>query len=176
MLTLYKSLIRPVLEYNCEVWNPYKLKDILAIEKLQRAFTHKISGMQDFNYWERLKQLNLLSLQRRREKLIILNIWKIKNKIIPNSINLHFKDHLRSQARKAVLLPLPKTNCRLLTKFENSFAIKGAKLWNTLPSSLTCITQLNEFKVALHKHLSDIPDKPPLPGYHTLNNNSLTDI
>ena len=45
-----------------------------------------------------------------------------------------------------------------------------------LPSSLTFITQLNEFKVALRKQLSEMPDKPPLSGYHTQNNNSLTDI
>ena len=32
---LYKSLVRPILEYACLVWSPYLVKDKLAIEKVQ---------------------------------------------------------------------------------------------------------------------------------------------
>ena len=176
MLTIYKSLIRPLLEYNCEIWNPYRLKDIIELEKIQRAFTFRIFGMQNFNYWERLDKLKLLSLQRRREKIIILNIWKIKNNLIPNSINLMFKDHARSQACKAVLPPLPKIKGNLLTKYENSFALKGAKLWNALPSPLTRMSQISEFRSSLDKHLRSIPDRPPLHGYQNTNHHSLTEL
>jgi len=34
--TLYKSLVRPVLEYAAPVWCPYLVKDILALENVQR--------------------------------------------------------------------------------------------------------------------------------------------
>ena len=165
LITLFSSLIRPILEYNCEIWNPYKIKDINQLEQIQRSFTHRISGMQDLNYWERLEKLGISSLQRRREKIIITSIWKIKNKKIPNSINLKFKHHLRSQKCKADLPSLPRTNCKLLNKYENSFVINGAKLWNSLPGPLTHIDNISQFKFCLNKHLQTIPDKPPLPGY-----------
>ena len=61
MLTDFKALMRPILEYNCEIWNPHKIKDICEIEKIQRAFTHRISQMNEFDYWQRLQKLEILS-------------------------------------------------------------------------------------------------------------------
>ena len=57
MLILLKSL--PQLEYCCQLWNPWKGKDIQAIEAIQRTFTDKITEVQHFNYWERLHELKL---------------------------------------------------------------------------------------------------------------------
>ena len=176
MLTIYKSLIRPILEYNSEVWNPYKKKYIIQIENIQRSFTYKIFGMQELNYWDRLKDLQIKSLQRRRELSIITNIWKIKNNIYPNSINLQFKPNNRSHGIKAILPPLPQPSGSIQSKFEQSFAVKGAKLWNSLPASLTIITKLTEFKICLKKFASGIPDRPPLPGYSGESSNSLIDL
>ena len=176
MLTLYKSLIRPILEYSSEIWNPFKKKHIIQIENIQRSFTSKISGLDKMNYWERISNLKINSLQRRREKNIIIAIWKIKNKINPNPIDLKFKDHNRTSAIKAILPPLPRTNAKLITKYEESFSVKGCKLWNCLPPRLTKITSLDMFKNALGGFLTGLPDKPPTPGYYTTNGNSVVDI
>ena len=77
MLTLWKSLILPRIEYCCQLWSPHKVTDIVQVEAPQRTFTSKINGLQHLNYWERLKELNLYSLQRRRERYIIIYVWKI---------------------------------------------------------------------------------------------------
>ena len=74
MLTLLKSLFILLLEYCCQLWNPSKAKDIQTIEAIQRTFTCKISEVQHLNYWERLHELKLYSLQRRRERYIIIYI------------------------------------------------------------------------------------------------------
>jgi hypothetical protein len=42
---LYKSLVRPIIEYANQVWCPYHRKDIDAIERVQRRATKPISGM-----------------------------------------------------------------------------------------------------------------------------------
>ena len=74
LLVLFNALVRSNLEYCCEVWCPHLKKDILSFEQIQRSFTNRISGLQRLNYWERLHYLKISSLQRRREKLIILHV------------------------------------------------------------------------------------------------------
>ena len=95
MLQLYKSMIRCRVEYCCPVWNPLNVQDIQNIEDIQRHFTRKIHGCKEIDYWERLKLLNLQSLQRRRERYLIIHVWKILNDVSPNDLNMEFFSHPR---------------------------------------------------------------------------------
>ena len=54
------------------------------IEKTQRSFTRYISGMEGLSYQERLAVLKLYSLQRRRERYIIIYVWEILECQVPN--------------------------------------------------------------------------------------------
>ena len=78
------TLVNPLLEYCCQLWNPWKAKDIQDIEAIQRTFTYKITEVQHLSYWERLHELKLYSLQIRRERYIIIYIWKITQHMVPN--------------------------------------------------------------------------------------------
>ena len=175
MLPLFNSLVRSKLEYCNELWNPHEIKEINKIESIQRSFTYRLKGMQTLNYWERLKALNIMSLQRRRERSIIIYVWKIKNAIYPNCIQLEFKEHKRSDTITAKVKPLCKTQGRIRRIYEESFIIKSAQLWNILPAPLTRITELPAFKKELTKFLKDIPDEPPISGYVGTSKNSLVD-
>ena len=42
--TLEISCHSPTIEYCCELWNPWKAKDMQAIEAIQRTFTYKITA------------------------------------------------------------------------------------------------------------------------------------
>ena len=68
MLTLWKSLIQPHLDYCSQLWSPHQTGDIQKLEAVQRQFTRQISGMKGLNYWERLQRLGLYSQQRRRDR------------------------------------------------------------------------------------------------------------
>ena len=175
MLTIWKSLIRCKLEYCCPLWHPHKLDDIRAIEDVQRFFTRHICGLQETHYWERLKVLGLQSLQRRRERFIIIHVWKLLSNKVPNGINMEFyyNDRLGWKAR------LPKLYGRATqsaqTIYDASFAVLGAKLWNLLPKIVNTQKTLDNFKIHLGKYISSIPDKPPVTSYKTTNKNSILD-
>jgi hypothetical protein len=176
MLQLYKSLIRSRVEYCCSLWNPVKVTDIQTIEDVQRNFTWRIAGTGDLDYWERLSALNLLSLQRRRERYMIIHVWNILNETTPNDIGMQFTDNMR--LGKKVKIPAFNKHAPLsaVSLYDSSFAVHAGKLWNILPHSVTSATQLYMFKILLGKFLHEIPDKPPVKGYHTTQNrNSIID-
>ena len=149
--------------------------DVFFLEQIQRSFTNKIDGMKDFDYWTRLSKLGVMSLQRRREKLIVLLVWKIKNNLVPNDINLEFSTCERNGRTKAVLKPLPRVSGKLLSSYEDSFLIKSAKLYNKLPSKLSDISSFSVFNSKLNKYLSFYPDLPPVQGYYHETKNSIRD-
>ena len=174
LMSLFNALVLSKLEYCNVLWNPYLSKDIVKLEGVQRSFTSRVHGLQHLNYWERLRALNIMSLQRRRERSTIFYLWKIKAKVFPNCCNMVFKEHKRTGALKAVIKPLSKIKGRVSTVYDHSFVIKSAKLWNILPSELTKVDSFHLFKSQLDKFLSLIPDEPPLPGYPFKSDNSLT--
>ena len=79
--TVLKSLVIPLLEYCGQLCNPWKPKDIQAIEAIPRTFTYKITEVQYLNL-ERLHELKLYSLQRRSERKKSIYILKIAQQIV----------------------------------------------------------------------------------------------
>ena len=65
MLTLFKSIVLSRLDYDSQLWSPFRIKHITQLETIQRSFTKVITGMNGMPYHERLKSLGLYSLQRR---------------------------------------------------------------------------------------------------------------
>ena len=166
-------MIRSILEYCCAVWSPAKISDIQLIEGVQRHFTSRITGLSDLSYWDRLIKLNLMSLQRRRERYQIICIFKMLNDLMPNDIGLTFSD----QGRRGIRATVPPLTRSATTKaqrmYDDSFAVVGPRLWNCIPAETTRKTTLATFKSSLGRYLKTIPDMPPTPGYTSVNNNSI---
>ena len=68
LLMLYKTYIRSRAEYCNLVWFPHKQQDIAAVEGIQRSYTAKIEDVKHLDYWQRLQELKMYSLERRRER------------------------------------------------------------------------------------------------------------
>ena len=174
MMCLYKSLIRSRLEYLSPLWHPSKQEDIKCIESVQRAFTSKVKDLSEYSYHDRLRILGLMSLQRRRERFIIITVWKIINEVIPNELDFQITNSDRRGLK--VKVPPLRTDATQHARscYESSFGVIGPRLWNTLPRRLSIITNKTTFKTALTKYISQIPDLPPVDGYPS--RNSLLDL
>ena len=152
MIKLFSALVRPILEYAAQFWSPHLIRDIDLIENVQRSFTRLINNFQMLNYEERLNELNLFSLQYRRERGQIIETFKFfKNS--PDSAQILFSfpasSRTRGHAHKI-------ENWRFKTEMGRySFSNRVVKLWNSLPSELVEADSVEAFKRPLDEELSD---------------------
>ena len=80
-LNLYKSIVRPHLEYAATVCTPLFKKDMIAVENVQRRATKLVSTISHLTYQERLNCLGLQSLEYRRKRVDLVEVFKIMNDI-----------------------------------------------------------------------------------------------
>jgi len=76
-LLIYKTYIRPHLEYCVQAWLPYLMGDIRCLEQVQRAATKRVPGLKQLDYGERLKHLGLTTLEVRRKRGYVIEAYKI---------------------------------------------------------------------------------------------------
>jgi len=76
---LYKSLVGPILEYAVPVWCPYLVKDIHALENVQRRASRLVlnQSKRDMSYEDRCKLLKWSTLSDRRTFLSLVECYKI---------------------------------------------------------------------------------------------------
>ena len=78
---LYKTIVRPHLEYATTVCTPLFKKDMIAIENVQRRATKLVTSVKNLSYPERLRKLGLPSLEYRRERADLVEVYKIMHNI-----------------------------------------------------------------------------------------------
>ena len=153
-LRLYKSLVRPHLEYAAAVWCPTWRKDLTRLEAVQRRATKQVPGLHSLSYPERLRKLGLPTLEFRRLRGDLIETFKIVQGIYNITATDFFtfaNSNTRGHSKKIVK---PSTNSTIRT---NSFSFRTISHWNSLPEDIICAPTLNTFKNRLDKHWKDHP-------------------
>ena len=149
MLRVYKTLIRPFLEYCCQVWSPMgkygNWDTILEIEGVQRSFTRMIDGIGLLTYRKRLEKLGLTTLLERRMRGDLIEVFKIVNDHVDYGSDLFNYSRVTKNILATSVYRGP-------SKIANVLSHRVIKFWNRLPRNVKCAKSVNSFKNMLDAH------------------------
>ena len=147
-------MVRPHLEYAVQFWDPHLIKDIHKLESVQRRATKLIPHLHNKTYEERLEELNLFSLTKRRMRGKLIECFKILKGFSDTE-----KEDLFTFAPK---LPTRGNGLKLrgqrvnLDSTKYFFTNDIVDKWNILPENIICSTSIDLFKNKLDQHLLTI--------------------
>ena len=150
-LNLYKTLIRPLLEYCVQVWSPHYGKDITLLENVQRRATRIVKKAKDLEYPDRLTYLELPLLEDRRKRGDMILTYRLLNGKEGIDYNKFFNlddGHydLRGHNMK-IDKPRPQGDIKKYT-----FTHRVVDNWNVLPPKVVNATSTGAFKREYDKY------------------------
>ena len=141
---LYKTLVRPHLEYANVIWAPKFKRQSIAIERVQRRATKIVQEVREFEYERRLKLLNLPTLKYRRFRGDVIQTFKIVNKIDDLNID-DFYSYMNECRTRGGSEKFFINRCFTNTKLH-SFSQRSARYWNNLQLNTKNAKDINQFK------------------------------
>ena len=155
IVTLYNSLVRPIMEYCVQAWCPYYQKDIAKLERVQRRVTKMIPSLRNKTYEDRLKELDLFPLQHRRVRGDLIQVFKIIKGIDNMDYTKYFSIDRSGYTRG--------NGCKIIGKSFNSNESKNfffnriVNLWNGLPRDVVECNTVDTFKRHLDVYFASGP-------------------
>ena len=151
ILKLYLALVRPHLDYAVQFWSPHYRKDINLLESVQRRMTKRIQGMKDIPYEMRLKKLNLHSLERRRLRGDLIEVFKwyrgYNKGDVSRILRISNQDRTRNNGFK-----IDKNRYKREIG-KNWFSNRVVDEWNGLSSQIVSARTIESFKRRLDRHM-----------------------
>ena len=154
IIRLYKTLIRPILEYASTIWSPHRKKLIEKVEKVQRKVTKfAIHWSPLYSYENRLSTLQLPSLKWRRIFLDLLMVHRIMHgdeQLRLNIFLLHSEQSDLNLRRHRYTIYKRSFKSDM---YKNHFANRVVDSWNALPVELLDVIDFKLFKKRLKVYL-----------------------
>ena len=145
LLQLYKTFIRPHLEYCSIVWDPYLSKDREALEKVQRFGLRVCLKKWDLDQEQLLLATNMDSLADRRSRAKLSHLYKIMHDLTdyPDAPLSHKVRHYDARQENSEQLIVPRART---LQYQRSYFPDSILKWNSLPSEVTACSSLSLFR------------------------------
>ena len=151
---LYKTLVRPHLEYANVIWGPFNRADQRKVERVQRRATRLSRDVSHLSYRERLRALGLPSLYYRRRRGDMIQVYQIVHGGVDlENANFFVTSENRTTRGHPWKLVKPRAVSRVR---QHAFATRTVNDWNGLPTEVVNASSVNMFKARLDRHWADI--------------------
>ena len=148
---LYKSMVRPILEYCNTVWGPIMCGDQDRIERVQRRATKMVAAIRHLPYQERLRKLDLPSMHYRRARGDMITVFQLLTGKVQMDHATFFSLAPPESSTRGHSLKLLKPTSESAIR-QRFFSNRVINSWNDLPEQVIRATTTNQFKNRLDDH------------------------